>query len=346
MMKIYKKLSLVFLITIVFTSCNSPYKFHLKVAKKTVFNTTLNASLTEKNNQPIDSVQFFVNGKRISSNNNTATINTLTTGLGKQALSALVFYPGKTKKVNSFFEVFANKAPTKYTSKIINSFPHDTGAYTQGLEFYNGFLYETTGRRGKSSLRKVALQTGKVLQKQDLESKYFGEGMTIFNNKIYWLTWESKKGFIYDLKTFTQEGEFAYGASKEGWGLTHNNTELIKTDGTNKIWFLDPSTLKEKRNIQVYTNKYPLNNLNEIEYINGKIYINKWQQEAILIVDPNTGIVESVIDLKNVVKEMKKTHSLKDQDDVLNGIAFDKKNNRLFVTGKHWGKIFEIELIK
>ncbi len=345
-MKTYKNLLILTLVSFLFSSCETKYKFNLIVDKKTAFKKTITAILKEKNNNPIDSIQFFVNGKHIKNNKNTASINTSKIGLGKHLISALVFYPGKTKKVNTSFEVFANKAPKTYNCKIVNTFPHDTKAYTQGLEFYNGYLYETTGRRGESSLRKVELKTGKILQQVALESKYFGEGMTIFNNKIYWLTWENKKGFIYNIKTFKQEGEFAYHKSKEGWGLTHNNSELIKTDGSNKIWFLDPTTLYEKRSIQVYTNKYPLDKLNEMEYINNKIYVNKWQQKAILIVHPETGVVESVINLKNIEAEIKKTQTLKDQDEVLNGIAYDKENNRLFVTGKHWSKIFEIELIK
>ena len=135
------------------------------------------------------------------------------------------------------------------------------------LRIYNGFLYETTGHRGQSTLRKVELKTGKVLQSVDLSDTYFGEGMTIVDDKIFWLTWQNKKGFVYDLETFEQEKEFQYGKSKQGWGLTHNETELIKSDGTHKIWFLDPIHQKEIRSIQVYTNDRALDNLNELEYI-------------------------------------------------------------------------------
>jgi glutaminyl-peptide cyclotransferase len=170
--------------------------------------------------------------------------------------------------------------------------------------------------------------------------------MTIVNDKIFWLTWENKKGFVYDLKTFEQKKEFAYVKSKEGWGLTQNETELIKSDGTNKIWFLDKDTQKEKRSIQVYTNNRAVDKLNELELINGKLYANKWQQNTIIIINPNTGIVEGLADLRGLKKEMEKTQKLIPQDEVLNGIAFDAQNNRLFVTGKNWGKLFEIKLIK
>ena len=335
-----------FIMLMVISACNEGYKFSLETPKKTTLNKVITVTLTEKNNKQVDKVQFFVNGKEVASEGNSATINTKDFGVGKHQISALAFYPGKSKKTNNSFEVLADKAPAIYEYKIINEYPHDKKAYTQGLEFYNGFLYETTGRRGQSTLRKVELKTGKVLQKIDLDKKYFGEGMTIVNNKIIWLTWQNKKGFVYNVDTFEQEKEFSYNKSKEGWGLTHSETELIKSDGTHKIWFLNPETQEEKRAIQVYTNKYALKDLNELELINGKIYANKYQQNAIVIIDPNTGIVEGIANLKNLKKEMEKTQKLVPQDEVLNGIAFDKENNRLFVTGKNWGKLFEIELIK
>ncbi len=345
-MRLYKYLLIFILGIILFTSCKKNYKFKLTTDKNIVLHSKTTVTLSELNGNPIDSVQFFVNGKHIASKENSAEINTSDFGVGKHAVSALAFYPGKTKKTNNSIEVLADKPYDIYTYKIINTYPHDTKAFTQGLEFYNGFLYETTGRRGQSTLRKVELKTGKVLKKIDLESKYFGEGMTIFNSKIYWLTWENKKGFIYNLETFKQEGEFEYQNSKEGWGFTHNNTELIKSDGTNKIWFLDPITQKEKRFIQVYTDKRSIKYLNELEFINGKIYANYWKDPLIAIINPETGIVEGIVNLKALKKEMEKTQKLTDQDDVLNGIAFDSKNNRIFVTGKHWGKLFEIELVK
>tara|TARA_R110002050_G_scaffold78941_3_gene168762 strand:+ start:1519 stop:2556 length:1038 start_codon:yes stop_codon:yes gene_type:complete len=327
-------------------SCSDAYKFTLNVPKKTTLNEEITITLKEENDKVLDNIQFFVNGKEIDASGNSITLNTNDLGVGKHQVAALAFYPGKTKKTNNSFEVFAIDKPVLYNYEIVNTYPHDTNAYTQGLEFYNGFLYETTGHYGESTLRKVEINTGKVLQKIDLDKKYFGEGMTIFNNKIYWLTWKAKKGFIYNLDTFEQEGEFNYNKSKEGWGLTHNNSEFIKSDGSNKIWFLNPENQKEIRSIQSYTNKVSLTSLNELEWINGKIYANYWQKPLIAIINPDNGSVEGIINLTNLVKEMEKTQKLEDQDDVLNGIAFDKENNRLFVTGKNWGKLFEIKLIK
>lgn len=345
-MRLSKYISLIALLLIVFTSCNDAYKFKLTTTKKLVINQEATATLIEVHNKPIDSIHFFVNGKRVASNGNSITFNTKELGVGKFTVTALAFYPEKTKKINNSIEVLSNIEPSIYSYKLINTYPHDKTSYTQGLEFYNGFLYETTGKKGKSVLRKIALKTGKVLQEAKLDDKYFGEGMTILNDNIFWLTWQARKGFIYDLETFKQKGEFAYTWSAEGWGLTNDGTHLIKSDGTHKIWFLDPETQKEKKSIQVYTNKYSLKELNEIEYINGKIYANKWQQNSIVIIDAKTGIVEGVANLSGLKKEIEKSQTITDQDEVLNGIAFDKETGRIFVTGKHWGKLFEIELVK
>ena len=328
------------------TNCDNKYKFKLDVSKKTTLNGNVKISLKEESNKPLDKIQFFIDGKEITTQNNTLNLKAADFGIGKHTISALAFYPGKTKKINNSFEVYANEKPSIYTYEIVNSYPHDTKAYTQGLEYYDGFLYETTGRRGQSSLRKVAIKTGKVLQKIDLDKQYFGEGMTILNDKIYWLTWQSKKGFVYDLKTFTLQKEFDYKNSKEGWGLTNNGNELIKSDGSHKIWFLDPETLNEKRSIQVYSNDRAVDNINELELIDGKLYSNKYQKNTIVIIDIKTGAVVGLADLRPLEKEMAKTQKLVAQDEVLNGIAYDKTNDRLFVTGKNWGNLFEIKLIK
>mgnify|MGYP000374027348 CR=1 FL=1 len=345
-MKTFNRISLLLLTIITLASCGTDHKFVIKVQKKAILNDKVTVSLTEENNNPFEKVTFFVNGKEVSSENNTFSLDTKNYGVGKLSISAMVKYgEGKSKRINNSTEVFSNIPYQAYDYKIVNTYPHDKTAYTQGLEYYNGFLYESTGKRGKSSLRKVELKTGKVLQKTAIEDRYFGEGMTIFNNKIYFLTWEAHKGFIYNLETLTMEKEFPYGRSKEGWGLTHSDTELIKSDGTTKVWFLDPETQKEKRSIQAYNQNQSIPKLNELEYINGKIYANYWQKPLIAIINPTNGVVEGIVNLSGLVKEIENTQQLKD-DDVLNGIAYDAENNRLFVTGKNWGKLFEIELVK
>ncbi|RKF03068.1 glutamine cyclotransferase [Tenacibaculum lutimaris] len=337
--------------TLLVTSCSETnYKFKLDTTKKTTLGQKAAIKFEQLNGDQIDSVQLYVNNKRVNKNESSVIINTADFGVGKHEVTALAFYPNKSKKLNNSIEVLAQKAPVVYSYKLLNTYPHDKEAYTQGLEYKDGYLYESTGRRGQSTLRKVEIKTGKVLQKIDLDAKYFGEGMTIFNNKIYWLTWQARKGFIYDLETFKQLGSFNYDNSNEGWGLTHSDSELIKTDGTNKIWFLNPENQQEKRNIQVYTHDRALDKLNEIEYINGKIFSNYWKTDGkvkstIAIIDPNSGVVEGLIGLDDLRDIILKEQTL-DQDEVLNGIAYDAENNRLFVTGKHWGKLFEIELIK
>jgi glutamine cyclotransferase len=335
-----------FILVLFVISCKSEYKFILNAPKKVQSNQELTISLSEKGNKPIDSVQFSIGNQKVKSNNNSATFNVNGLKLGKHNITAIVFYENKSKKVTKPVYIMADAAPEIFTYKIINTYPHDKGAYTQGLEYHNGFLYEGTGQKGTSSIRKVELETGKVLQQKDLDEQYFGEGITIFNNKIYQLTWKGGIGFVYDLETFEKEREFKYTKSREGWGLTNNGEKLIKTDGTERIWFLNPETLIEENYIEAYTNKRKVENLNELEYINGLLYANVWQQNSILIVNPKSGKIEGVANLNSLKALISKEQTLEENDDVLNGIAFDKENNRIFVTGKHWGKLYEIELIK
>jgi glutamine cyclotransferase len=225
---------------------------------------------------------------------------------------------------------------------VINEYPHDKNAFTQGLEYYNGYLYESTGQLGESSLRKVEISTGKVVQKIDLDKEIFGEGMTIFNDKIFLLTWRNNKGLVFNLETFEKEKEFNYNQSKEGWGLTHNAEKLIKSDGTERLWYLNPESGDEENFIEAYTIDRAVDKLNELEYIDGKIYANKWQKNSIVIINAITGAVEGIADLKGL-----QTKAGRSGDEfVLNGIAHDTVNDRLFVTGKDWEKLFEIKLMK
>ncbi len=343
----YRNVTLSLITAISLLSCSETnYKFKLDNTKKVTLGKKAAIKFEQLEGNKIDSVHLYVDKKRVNTNEKQVTFNTSDFGVGKHAITAIAFYPNKSKKINNSIEILASNAPVVYSYKIINTFPHDKDAYTQGLEYYDGYLYETTGKKGKSTLRKVEINSGKIVQKIDLSNEYFGEGMTIFEDKIYWLTWQARKGFIYKLDSFEKVGEFSYNNSNEGWGLTHNEKELIKSDGTNKIWFLNPKNLKEKRYIQTYTNKYSVDKLNELELINGKIYANKWQQNSIVIINPTSGAVEGVLNLNGLRDIVMKDQSIEPLDDVLNGIAFDAKNNRLFVTGKHWGKLFEIEIIK
>ena len=225
------------------------------------------------------------------------------------------------------------------TYKIIKEFNHDKQAYTQGLEFYNNFLFESTGLNGKSSIRRTNLSNGEVLDITNLDYEYFGEGLTVLNDKIYQLTWKNRIGFTYDLnlkKTVT----FNYGNSKEGWGLCNDGEFIYKSDGTSKIWKLNPDTLEEIDFIDVMTDKSRIKNINELEFIEGRIYANTYQfnRDVVIIINPLNGIVENVIDFTGIRNEVLQTQDL----DVMNGIAYN--DGKLFVTGKNWNKIFEVEV--
>ena len=222
--------------------------------------------------------------------------------------------------------------------QIVQEFPHDPSAFTQGLIYEGGDLYEGTGLNGRSGLRYVDLETGTVLDSTPLDATYFGEGITLFNDKIYQLTWQNQKGFIYDKATLDQVGTFSY--TTEGWGLTHDGSRLILSDGTPTIYFLDPQTLAVTGQISVNDNGKPLNRLNELEYIDGFIYANIWMTDCIARIDPTTGLVASYIDLSGLLATPPT-----DSNAVLNGIAYDAANDRFLVTGKLWPTLFEVDLI-
>jgi len=318
-------------------SCSDKYKLQLNTPKTIQIDEPLSISVREKNGNPIDSVQYFINGQAVQSNED---LNISNYRLGKQAISATIYFEGEKRQLNNTVYFLAADAPKVYGYEIVNEFPHDEKAFTQGFVFHDGYFYESTGQFGESTLRKTEIETGKVIRKVDLDKKYFGEGMTIYKGKIYQLTWRKKVGFIYDIDSFELERTFDYGKSKEGWGLTHDKQHLIKTDGTERIWFLDPETLVENRYIETYTNKRKAEKLNELEFVKGKIYANIWQQNSILIVNPQNGTIEAIVNLKGLQSKA----GQQGEDYVLNGIAYDESTDRLFVTGKNWNKVFEIKL--
>jgi len=226
-----------------------------------------------------------------------------------------------------------------YTYNIVNTYPHDRSAFTQGLVFEDGFLYEGTGLYGQSTLRRVELETGDILQIRGLPDQFFGEGITVYGNEIIQLTWQSNVGFVYDRNSFELLQQFNY--STEGWGITHNGTCLIMSDGTSTLHFLDPQTFEEISQLAVFANDDPVTRLNELEYVQGEIYANVWQTDRIARISPATGRVIGWIDLEGILTAEDRSEPV----DVLNGIAYDADTDRLFVTGKLWPKLFEIELI-
>jgi glutamine cyclotransferase len=225
-----------------------------------------------------------------------------------------------------------------YGYRVVRVYPHDPTAFTQGLQYVDGFLYEGTGLNGRSSIRKVKLDTGEVVQKRDIARAYFGEGITVWKSELIQLTWESNIAFVYDKATFEPKRTFKY--KGEGWGLTHDNVSLIMSDGTNELRVLDPATFAERRRIKVTAVGQPLPRLNELEYMKGEILANVWTTDSIARVSPDTGQVTGYIDLKGLLTPREQASV-----DVLNGIAYDAEGDRLFVTGKLWPKVFEIKVI-
>jgi len=231
------------------------------------------------------------------------------------------------------------RRPAEYTFRIVRAFPHDPTAFTQGLAYRDGFLYESTGLNGQSSLRKVRLETGEVVRQVELAPEFFGEGITLFQNEIVQLTWQSHTGFVYSLSDFRLLRQFSY--SGEGWGLATNGHEIFLSDGTPEIRVLEAGTLKEKRRFRVHDGEASIDQLNELEFVNGEIFANIWQTDRIALISPQNGEVVGWIDLKNLLSPTYR----REPGAVLNGIAYDSNRKRLFVTGKLWPSIFEIRVL-
>jgi glutamine cyclotransferase len=229
--------------------------------------------------------------------------------------------------------------PALYGYEMVRSYPHDHGAFTQGLIVRNGVFYEGTGMNGQSAVRKVRIEDGEVLQNTPIPREYFGEGITEFKGSIYQLTWTTEVGFVYDLNTLQRTRTWSY--KGQGWGLTHDGTRLIMSDGTPELRFIDPSTLKELSRVTVRDGTAPVQNINELEYIKGEVYANVWQSYRIARIDPQNGKVTGWIDLTGILTPGERANA-----DVLNGIAYEEATDRLFVTGKWWPRVFEIRLVK
>jgi glutaminyl-peptide cyclotransferase len=253
------------------------------------------------------------------------------------AVAFLITAPGPSLAGQSSHRVQAHH-PQQYTFGIVRAFPHDTSAFTQGLAYHDGFLYEGTGLKGRSSLRKVRLETGKIVQHADLGPEFFGEGIAIIQNKVIQLTWKSEVGFVYDLKDFHLLRRFPY--SGEGWGLATNGREIYMSDGSSEIRVLDGQTLQERRRIKVHDGPTAVDQLNELEFVEGEIFANVWQSDRIARISPQTGEVVGWIDLNGLLSPVYRLES----GAVLNGIAYDPIHKRLFVTGKLWPNVFEIRI--
>jgi glutaminyl-peptide cyclotransferase len=317
----------------IFTFDNSNYKSHY------VSNDGLSLGVLNPKSKTIDSIVYYVNDKKIGSKNGNEKIafNLKDQKLGYQYLKALVYFEGENSVATARIELVSNVTPKLLNYKIVNTYPHDIASFTEGLEFHNDTLCESTGQHGQSYFRKYDYKTGKIYKQIDLDSKYFGEGITFINGKLYQLTWQEKTGFIYDAKTLKLEKTFTYDKDIEGWGMTNDGTYIYQTDKTEKIWKMDPKTQKMIDYINVYSGESKIKAINELEWINGKIYTNVFEKDAIAVVDPNSGSVEGILNMSGLRKFL----NVKPED-VLNGIAYNPKTKTIFVTGKNWNKMFEI----
>ncbi|MBD3581186.1 glutaminyl-peptide cyclotransferase [Flavobacterium selenitireducens] len=347
----YNVLAAMFL-ALAMNSCDNPKPgekfFSFDDSKfKSTYKNGENVSLGIENPQgkAIDSIAYFVNGKRTASVKGGAKSEYVLTNakFGYQNLKAIVYFEGETigQEIESRVEVVSHIEPRLLNYTVVRTYPHDTVSFTEGLEFYNNSLYESTGQNGKSYVRKVDLATGKALLQADLEQQYFGEGITIVNHQLFYLTWQSNVGFIYDPETLKRVSTFSYDKKIEGWGMTNDGKVIYQSDGTEKIWTMDPKTQKMLDFVNVYSTSGKIKSVNELEYVDGKIYGNIWQKDALAVIDPKTGAVEAIVNLVNLRKELKNPAS-----EVLNGIAYNKKTNTFFVTGKNWDKMFEIKIFE
>ena len=328
-------------ILLAFGSCSSKKSLSYNIvvetnAKKVNPTDTLHFSLNTE--VDIKNYEFYWNNEKL------AQPYVVPQYTGEQQVKAIIETESGLKEITKNIRVFASTKPKIFTYKLVKTYPHDINAYTQGLEFVGDTLYESTGQYGASSLRKVDYKTGNVVQKLPLDNAYFGEGLTHFNGKIVQLTWKKQLGFVYNMSDFTLEKSFKYTKSPEGWGICTDGKWLYKTDGSQKLWRLDPNTFEELDSKDIVTHNTFLSKVNELEYANGLIYGNTYQfnKDVVVIIDPSTGIVQGVVDFSGLKKKVQQHNRL----DVFNGIAYHPTRNTFFVTGKYWNKLFEVEIIE
>lgn len=301
-------------------------------------------AIKNKKEIELSDVQYSIDGEQLPVSNGKITLNSST--LGNKTLVAKINYGEESVQIEKDFRLLAKAAPEIYTYEIVNTYPHDTNAYTQGLEFNAGTLYESTGKRGSSVVRKVNFETGEILENIEMDPNVFGEGITLMNDQLYHLTWQKGIGYVYDANTLEKKKDFVYGKSKEGWGLCNDGKKIFKSDGTERIWFLDPDTLEEFGYIETVTNKSIFNKANELEYVNGKIYANVYQKESMMIIDATSGAIEGVINFGGLKGKIKKGANWDESNSVLNGVAYHPERETFFVTGKNWDKLFEVKILK
>lgn len=292
-----------------------------------------------------DSVKVYFDGRQVavvSSEPWECTIKpSFNTFTGRKSVKAVGYSKDKTQSVTRFVIVKSDIKPEKFNVTVVKSYPHDREAFTQGLFYYNGLLYEGTGQETGSSLREVELETGKVIRQHNLDPSLFGEGITLYEDRIYQVTWRNKVGFVYNRSDFKLLNNLYF--QTEGWGLATLDNRLVMSDGTNILYFYDPGSFTTISRLEVYDDEKKVDQLNELEYINGEIWANIWMTDLIARIDPLSGRVNSYIDLSRLFPETKRREV---NADVLNGIAVDRSSGRIFVTGKRWPQLYEIRVVK
>jgi len=299
----------------------------------------------ENKNKPPDSVIIYFDGKKVCSLKSApweySVATTFTRSTGRRSLKSVAFKGGKANTtITRFMIIMSDIVPERYKYKAVHTYPHDRSAFTQGLFYDSGTLYESTGQETSSSLREVELATGKVLRQLNLEPSLFGEGITLYRDRIYQVTWTSKVGFIYEKSSFRQINKIYY--QTQGWGLATVNDQIVMSDGSNTLYFFEPEMFTVVSRLEVYDNEKKVDQLNELEFINGEIWANIWMTDLIARIDPSSGKVLGYIDLKGILNDSETDTGV----NVLNGIAYDSQGGRIFVTGKNWPKLFEIKVVR
>lgn len=301
----------------------------------------LQLNIVNTENKAVDSVVYHINKEKVGKTNGNTSFKfeLKNQKLGYQNIEATVYSEGTTEIDSSRVELVSPIEPKLLSYTVVNTYSHDFKSFTEGLEFHNDTIYESTGQKGNSYFRKYDIKSGKIYKEVTLDKQYFGEGITVLKGKIFQLSWQENTGFIYNQSTCALEKTFTYDKKIEGWGMTNDGKVIFQSDGTEKIWTMDPSTQKMINYINVYAGSNKIKSLNELEYIDGKIYANIWQKDAIAIINPSNGYVEAIVDLSKLRKEI--TY---EEAEVLNGIAYNAATKTLYVTGKNWEKIFEIKI--
>ena len=305
---------------------------------------TVRVEIAAEGSDPaVDSMTMFVDGARTGSLQHSPWLFDWTAWqkAGYNMIRVTVYYENKATGVHNVPVILlSDTEPTELKYQVVNTYPHDIKAYTQGLEYENGYLYEGTGHENESSLRKDDIKTGESLKLLNLASELFGEGITIFQDRIFQLTYKSQMGFVYEKESFTRLQKVYYD-NKEGWGLTNDGENLIMSDGSHRIYYMDPVYFTEVKRIEVYNHKGPVTRLNELEWINGKLFANIYGKDYIVVIDPTSGKVTGNLNFKGILKPADQHNRI----DVFNGIAWDPEGQRMYVTGKYWPKLFEIKIL-